>query len=251
MLLDQVEHAERLASLGTLAAGVGHELKNVAVVLYSALSELREMSTAGTPEVEDLLAELTCVSQHVSTHASNLLTLGRPVRPGTAAANEADLRAVVQGAIRLMAHSGRTKFIEVGLDAPAGESFQVAASAMRVEQVLINLLGNAADALSDARTQEPSIRVMIRRSQDERVHCSVVDNGPGIPEGIAARIFEPYFTTKAEGKGTGLGLPVIQRIVQSYGSELTCDTRPGKGTTFCFDLPGIAPRTTLVLEPLL
>jgi signal transduction histidine kinase len=105
----------------------------------------------------------------------------------------------------------------------------------RIEQILVNLLVNAVDAIGDAAG---AITVTVKPSSDgTRVVCEVRDTGSGIPEDQLAMIFQPFFTTKPEDKGTGLGLPVAREIVESYGGKLIVDSVVGKGTAFTFDLP--------------
>jgi C4-dicarboxylate-specific signal transduction histidine kinase len=111
---------------------------------------------------------------------------------------------------------------------------------VRLEQVLVNLVANASDALTERSLESPRILITIARREDGRVACSIRDNAGGIPPEILTRIFEPYFTTKGPERGTGLGLPVVKQIVESYGGTLGVDTTPGAGSTFTFDLPPAA-----------
>lgn len=102
----------------------------------------------------------------------------------------------------------------------------------------MNLLGNAADALADSDVRPKEVRVQIALADAAgRVTCVVEDNAGGMSPATLARIMEPYFTTKEVGRGTGLGLPVVRQIVESYGGRLTIESVLGKGTRVAFDLP--------------
>ncbi len=234
----QLIRAERMASLGTLAAGVGHELNNITMVLLTYLGFVRERAEQGLPpEAEDLEA-LEHASEKCKVHASQLLSLGRP---GADHAELIDLREIVGDTLAMLKSVGKTRIFTVQLVAP-DEAVLITVNRRRIEQVITNLVGNAADALLDVSGRERRIRVAIERDEGSaRVRCSVWDNGPGIPEDQLAMIFEPYYTTKPPGKGTGLGLLVVQQILEPYGSKLVVESRVGEWTMFSFDLPLAAP----------
>jgi signal transduction histidine kinase len=107
--------------------------------------------------------------------------------------------------------------------------------------VFLNLLGNAADAVEGVR--EPSIEAGVRAGPEGRIEAWVKDNGPGMSKAVLARIFEPFFTTKPAGAGTGLGLPVVKQLVESWGGQLQVHTQPGQGTRVEFHVPaaGVSP----------
>lgn len=229
----QLLRAERFATLGTLAAGVGHELNNVGQVLVSATEMIRSNALLGkAPDDEDLEA-LEFVSQHLRRHATQLLGIARPA---SAARERLDCRAVVHSTVDMLALAGRTKSIAVELEVPGVEQW-VELNRVALEQVLVNLVGNAADAITGvgSAAQGSSIRITVAR-EDEHIRLSVADDGPGMPAEIRDRIFDPYFTTKPAGRGTGLGLPVVRQLVESFGSELQVETAAGSGTLFSFTL---------------
>ena len=105
----------------------------------------------------------------------------------------------------------------------------------RIEQILVNLIGNAVDAIGD---RPGTITIEVHPDDDgKRIVCAVRDSGSGISPEQLSQIFRPFFTTKGEDKGTGLGLPVAKEIVESYGGQLAVHSELGRGTTFTFDLP--------------
>jgi len=105
----------------------------------------------------------------------------------------------------------------------------------QIEQILVNLIRNACDALAQ-KSGEKKIAINILHQMNS-VFISVSDNGTGIPEEIRSKIFEPFFTTKEEGQGTGLGLPICRRIATEHGGTINCDSIPGEGATFTLELP--------------
>jgi PAS domain S-box-containing protein len=224
--------AERRATLGTLAGGVGHELRNIAQIQISAVDELSSALAAGedaTTFVRHILPELERVGDHIAQHGERLMQLARP---GPDHVTPIDLNSVVRDVAAMLKLAGKLGRIDVVLDLPK-TPFIVTVNRTRIEQILVNLMTNAVDAVGPIGT----ITIVVRPSDDiKRIVCSVHDTGAGIPDNLRETIFEPFFTTKGES-GTGLGLTVVRDIIQSYGGQLTVESVIGEGTTFTFDLP--------------
>src|SRR5207245_2188414 len=145
-----------------------------------------------------------------------------------------DLREVVKGTIGMLRTAGRIKHLDVTVQLPEAP-VTATVNRTRIEQVLVNLLINAADAME---TGSGAKRLVVRVEQDtvlNRIRCEVEDTGEGIPSEKLDRIFEPYYTTKQPGRGTGLGLSVVKQIVESYGGQVRVTSRVGEGTTFSFE----------------
>ena len=223
--------AERRATLGTLAGGVGHELRNIAQIQTAAVDELAEALEAGEdvrPQLRRVLGNLERVGQHITAHGQRLMQLARP---GPDHVAPIELHAVVLDVIAMLRGAGRLRSCEVAIE--HDEPVRVTVNRTRIEQILVNLLVNAVDAMGETRGK---ITISLRPTPDgKRVICQVTDTGPGITPEQLERVFQPFFTTKAEG--TGLGLPVARGIVESYGGRLTVYSAPGLATTFSFDLP--------------
>lgn len=227
-LRGQVVEAERLATLGTFAASVCHELNNIATVL-SATLELLERSAA--PVDPATLGSLNHVSNHVQALARAVLKIARPQRPPAGAA--VDLREIVRDVETMTRVTGRTRHVALEVIAPDGP-LPVLVTSVHAQQVLLNLIVNAADAL-DGR-HNPRLRIEIIPSA-AHVACVVQDNGCGMTPDVLARVFEPFFTTKSSGTGTGLGMPVVQHLVDAWGGALAIQTAPGEGTTVRVTIP--------------
>ncbi len=219
----QLLRVERLATLGTLAAGVGHELNNVALVLALHLDLVEDHLSVLDPES---LEALRIASRHVSTHAQHLLGLGNP---GRELPVRVDLSAVAARVLELLGSTGRTRSADVQLFRPSGPLW-ARLDPVRFEQVLINLVINAADACGDGVVE---VRL---RGEEDTIFCSVRDTGCGIEAEKLDLIFEPYYTTKPPGRGTGLGLPVARNIVAELGGALQVESVVGEGTTFTFEV---------------
>ncbi len=226
--------AERRATLGTLAGGVGHELRNIAQIQVAAVDELLGALSANedvTALVRTLLPDLERVAEHITEHGKRLMQLARP---GPDHVGPIDLNAVVRDVIAMLRGAGKLRRVTVVTEL-GPEPLTVTVNRTRIEQILVNLIVNAVDAIGD---RNGTITIDVHPSADgKRVVCEVRDTGCGIPPENLPRIFQPFFTTKTEDRGTGLGLPVARGIVESYGGMLVATSTVGAGTTFTFDLP--------------
>jgi PAS domain S-box-containing protein len=234
----QLLQVERLATLGTLAAGVGHELRNISTVLHSLRTYFAECAERGVPPEPAELEELGQACEHVATHGRHLMDLGRP---GRATLERVDLRELVSGSLAMLRTAGITRHVKVLSSAPESPVW-VEASRTRVEQVLLNLVSNAADAVEPVRDRPAEVRVRLFEDRAAGFACCrVEDTGVGIPQEKLSSIFEPWFTTKPPGRGTGLGLPVVRTILQECGGNLTVESQVDQGSAFTFRLPSARP----------
>ena len=229
----QLIRAERLASLGSLAGAVGHELTNAAAVLASTLEFARDATSAGQPLAAEDLAAFAHVSAQLTTHARNLLDLARlPAEEHL----PTDASAVARSVCELLRASGIARRIELAV-APLPARALVELRAAELEQVLLNVLKNAVEATTVpdlGRTPRVHLALTVT---DTHVRCEVTDNGVGIAADDQLFVFEPYFTTKAADSGTGLGLFVVRRSVERRGGRVDLESTAGAGTRIIIELP--------------
>ncbi len=224
--------AERRATLGTLAGGVGHELRNIAQIQVAAVDELA-IALANKEDIAALartiLPDLERVGEHITQHGHRLMQLARP---GPDHVAPIDLGQVVRDAIEMLRQAGKLRRVSVVL-ALGTEPVMVTVNRTRIEQILVNLVTNAVDAIGEA----PGKITITVHAKSDRAVCEVHDTGDGMSPDTLDQIFEPFFTTKPPDKGTGLGLPVVREIIESYGGTVSVTSELGAGTTFRFDLP--------------
>ncbi|HEY1551851.1 MAG TPA: ATP-binding protein, partial [Kofleriaceae bacterium] len=219
---------ERRATLGTLAGGVGHELRNIAQ-LYAGQLDALEHEIAQLPKnavLDQALVDLARIGQHVTDHARRLMELARP---GPSHAQRLNINRVIGEVVAMLQGAGRLSRVDTEL-ALEDHPVMVTVNATRIEQILVNLVINAVQAMPNGGKL-----LITARSLDSRVEIQINDTGDGIAADVVTHIFEPFFTTRADG--TGLGLPVVKEIVESYGGTIDVDSTRGIGTTFRFDLP--------------
>ena len=224
---DTVVRAEKLASVGTLAAGVAHEVGNP---LAAILGYVEMLQVSADDEAEqDILRRVHKEVLRINEIIRNLLAYSRP-SPEEACGSVA---AAVEGVVALLRPQPHMREVDIETDVPAGLP-AVALSEAKLQQVLLNLCLNAADAMPDGG----SLRLGARASETaEGVEVVVADQGEGISSEALARVFDPFFTTKEPGEGTGLGLAIVDRIIQDHGGEIGVRSAPDRGTTFTLFLP--------------
>lgn len=227
-LRDDLAQANRLSILGQIAAGVAHEINQpVAAIRTYAENAGRFLHGGKVESVSGNLTSIVSMTERIGAITGTLRTFAR--RPGVAA-SPLPVREAIDGALSLL--SGRIRDSGVTIVKPRGTaSPMVMASRIRLEQILVNLLQNALDALKD----RPDPRIEIELAErDDRVLVSVRDNGPGLGPEAAGNLFMPFQTTKE--KGLGLGLVISQEIAQELGGTLRLDPDSTKGASFTIDL---------------
>jgi signal transduction histidine kinase len=232
-------HAEKLIQLGTLAAGLAHEVNNPATALLGILPRLRrELARDASPRTQEALATCEECAHRIVLLVQDLLNVGRPDREG---AHAWDLNEGVEATVRLLRHRAPPG---VHLSARLGRVPQVQARPAALNQVFLNLLDNALRAVGEAGSV-----VVETRARDGGVAVTVQDSGPGIPPHVQTRIFDPFFTTRQPGEGTGLGLHISMGVVRDHGGTLSVSSEPGAGALFTVWLPAVPPKVDASAPP--
>jgi signal transduction histidine kinase len=242
-MTSQLMQADRMASVGMLAAGVAHEINNPLAYAIGSLDfvqhqlkDLEQRIPDGPwSEVREALTEAREGADRVKHVVRDLKTFSRADEERR---TTIDLRPVLESSINMA-------FNEIKYRARLVKDYDrtppVLANEARVGQVFLNLLINAAQAIPEGHAQQNEIRVVTRTDGLGRAVIEVRDTGSGIPAGVIARIFDPFFTTKPIGVGSGLGLSICRNIVSALGGEITVESEIGKGTVFRVVLPPAPP----------
>lgn len=239
----QLVQTEKLAAMGTLLAGVAHELNNPLSVVMGQAAILKD--TAADDRVRERAGKIAEGADRCARILKNFLALARqrdPERQKTA------LNRVVEEALELIAYPLRVDSVEV-TKRLEGALPEIWADRHELGQVIVNLLSNAHHAM---RSSSPPRRLSVTTGWDgekSRAFVEVADSGPGIPAGLRSRIFEPFYTTKPPGEGTGLGLYLCHRIVAGHGGSVAVVDGQGPGATFRIELPLGAPPEVVTTGP--
>jgi PAS domain S-box-containing protein len=242
---EALRQSEKLSAMGTLLAGVAHELNNPLAIVMGRASLLEEkVNSAGAdPLLEDDARRIREAAERCGRIVRTFLNMARQKPPERHAVA---LNDIVQAAADMLGYTMRSHGIDVKLQLAGGMPV-VQADADQLGQVALNLMVNAQQAMASVagfdgpRQLTVSTGVELQRAgqpqREPRVWLRVADTGPGVPAAVRERLFEPFFTTKAAGFGTGLGLSVSRSIVREHGGELMLELRDGPGASFRLSLP--------------
>jgi signal transduction histidine kinase len=228
----QLLQAEKMAALGQTISGVAHELNNPLATILSWAERLSQRTTL-EPSVRRGLDTIFSESERAARIVRNLLTFARKRQTTRAMV---DVNQVVRETLALRAYEQRVSNVMV-IDALAAGLPQVFADGHQVQQVLLNLIINAEQAMLQANGRGVLVLRTWHDPDQESVVLEINDDGPGIPDEVQPKIFDPFFTTKEVGKGTGLGLTVAYAIVQEHGGRIRLESGVNAGTSFYVELP--------------
>jgi PAS domain S-box-containing protein len=224
----QLVQSEKMAAIGQLAAGIAHELRNPLAIVMNVLYDLRARVDHGDPDVTEGLHIAEDEIGRAQAIIKNLLEFSRE---SGAELERLDLNDLVRRTLQLLEKYLESSGVEVS--AELGNVPPCIANDNALRQILLNLMTNAVQAMP--RGGRLTIRTSLRAP--DRVHLDVQDTGIGIPQAHLKDIFNPFFTTKAPGQGTGLGLFVVHAILHRYGGDVRVASELGVGTTFTIELP--------------
>jgi signal transduction histidine kinase len=233
----QLAESDRLVAIGTLAAGVAHEINNPLAVIFTNLElatrTLTELAR-GTPLPDDLLDELGDAQIAADRVRHVVRDLRLFARADDGERGPIDVHSVIDATLRLAHNEIRHR---ANLVKAYGHVPLVEANEGQLGQVILNLLVNAAQAIPEGRREVNEIRIATDVDEAGRVRISIADTGAGMPPDVQGRLFSAFFTTKPAGVGTGLGLAISRRIVTVLGGEITFSSELGVGTQFVVVLP--------------
>ena len=229
----ELVQAAKMAALGQLSAGIGHELNQPLGAIRSYADNAKVLLQRDRlPEVESNLTQISGITARMAEIIRRLKTFAR--KPS----HEAEavcLRGAVDDALALMGSRIDGERIEIAMPA---EDARVLADPVRLQQTLVNLIGNALDAM--AETEAPCLR-FVAETRGDQVALQVIDSGPGIAEAARDHVFDPFYTTKEPGQGLGLGLSISYNILRDLGGSLSARNRPEGGACFTLTLPWAEP----------
>jgi len=244
-LRSQLMESQRLATIGTIAAVIAHEFNNLLTPIISYSQYALQSAQTQTPDME-LICKALARSFQSADKAARICQSMLAFARGESSSGPVSVQKLIDETLLVMARDPRKD--NIALRVQVQPDLTVVGDAIQLEQVLLNLLINARQAMLG---RGGSLTIKAAAAEDQPlVRIQVIDTGPGIPEKFIDRIFEPFFTTKGtsrkgEAKGTGLGLAICKDIVEHHGGRIEVESTVGKGTTFTICLPsnGLHPTT--------
>jgi PAS domain S-box-containing protein len=250
-LIAQLAQADRLVAMGTMAAGVAHEINNPLAYVVSALDHLDEtlraapsgLPTGATGASLEVLAEAREGAERVRLIVRELSTFTRAEDPRV---ERVELPKVIDTSINIAMNELRHRARVVKDYGPVPA---VRGNAAKLGQVFLNLLINAAQAIPVGQVDLNEVRVTTSTDAEGRARIEIRDTGEGVPPAVVDRIFEPFVTSKRPGQGTGLGLSICKNLVVALGGEITLESELGRGSTFRVTLPAAGPAAPEATAP--
>ncbi len=227
----QLIHTQKMESIGTLAAGIAHEVGNP-LASISAIVQVVLRST----EDEFIKEKLGLVKNQVTRISKIIRDLVDFSRPSNYELQVTDINKNITEAVEIIKVGAKTKSID--LDTVLNKNIPpLPLIADQLQQIFVNILLNAVDAITEKEDQSNNKILVTTDMNEDEVIITIADTGPGIPEEIFGKIFEPFFTTKKRGKGTGLGLWVSYGIIKSFQGDIKVKSKVGEGTSFIISIP--------------
>ena len=228
----QLVQAEKMSALGNMAAGVAHELLNPMMGMLNFAQYCIEHTDEGDPRYQ-VLQDIERETRRCTSIVTNLTTFSRMGIQDKEGYQKESFATIIDRVVRLLSYRIERQCASITQRIDEGTS-KVWIRANSMQEVLLNLISNALDAVEDSKKKEICVEV---HREGDFIQVTVVDSGCGIGPEHIEKIYDPFFTTKPIGHGTGLGLTVSRSIIYSHGGDITCESKPGAGTTFNILLP--------------
>lgn len=234
-VLHNVEYTNKMASIGRLSAGVAHEINNPLAIINEKAGMMKDLLALSDdfPDKQKSLGLVNSILSAVDRCVKITQRLLGFAKHIDVKMEKIDLEYLVREVISFLEHEARYRNIELDMEVE-GEVPAVESDRGQLQQVLLNIVNNSLNALSEA-DKEGNVKIAIRSKDENRVDIIISDNGPGISPEHIKHIFEPFYTTR--DKGTGLGLSITYGIVNKLGGDINVDSTPGQGTSFTVTLP--------------
>ena len=230
---EQLRHADKLVTLGELAAEMAHEINNPAAIIMSRADYL-QIESGNKHLLENYKDDIDVIlnqTQRVSKITQNILKYSKKLPKNF---EKIELIQIVNESLKILEPRIYKNKIKIIKNFEIDKAF-IFGDAVQIEQVLTNLVNNAIDAMNS----NGELRIQVKKSENQEIIFSISDNGQGVEDHIKERIFSPFFTTKSGNKGTGLGLYIVNNICKNHNAEIKCESEPKKGTKFIITFKGV------------
>jgi len=231
----ELVQSEKLASLGKLVAGIAHEINNPLAAILGGASVLA--NDCPDPEMRHSLEDIATQAQRAADLVKGLLAFSRRETPGQELHSVNDL---VQSTCSMIRHQLNLKSVQLDVHLPEKAPY-ILANALQIQQILLNLLNNAGQAIAEENPERGLIQIEVS-SSNETVLIRISDNGIGMAQDTRQSIYDPFFTTKENGHGTGLGLSIVHNLLSAHGGHIECTSRLHAGSIFTLTLPAARAR---------
>lgn len=245
---NQMIQAAKLASLGEMSAGIAHELNNPLFIVSGFLNKIEKKLKKDHPEAFKDLEQLLIESQNGTQRMKKIIMHMRDYsRISPDQCNELPIHQSIERSLTIFAEQFKSHNIQVSKEFTPTQ-LSVIGDQIQLEQVFTNLFTNARDAIIEKNGEEGGLIIVRSKASDNQVLIEVTDNGIGIEDEKCSKVFDPFYTTKEIGKGTGLGMSVSYGIIKKHNGSISVHSKPKRGSTFSIKLPRFIKKNALVLK---